>query len=247
MTRFKAAATYLAYSVLLAGSVLALMLTLWYPAPFFEAMGGSKLALLIIGIDIVLGPLLVLIIFKPGKKGLALDLSILVAIQLAAWGYGNWVMFQARPAYVVYLKGVFRVTAANELDPEVRALARREEYRKLPLTGPVFVTAEMPTDPAERTALAFAAVSGIDLHLMPKYYVPYETRRADAAARGKPLTELAAAMPANEAEINKFLARTGRKADTLRAVPMLAKARELTVLVDAGSGDVVGIIPVITP
>jgi hypothetical protein len=29
---------------------------LWYPAPYFSAMGGDQLLLLVVGVDVVIGP-----------------------------------------------------------------------------------------------------------------------------------------------------------------------------------------------
>lgn len=247
MSRYRAAAIYFAISALLALSVLAGMLWLWYPEPYFEAMGGNQLALLIIGIDIVLGPLIVLIIFDANKKGLKFDLVVIALVQGSAWLYGNFVMFQARPAFVVYAVGVFRIAAANELEPELLAQAQHEEFRRPPLGGPQIVAAANPTDPTELLTLTFAALSGIDLHVLPKYYVPYADQRADAARRGRPLAVLKAAAGENAEAVDRFLTASGRREDSLRFLPLLAKARELTVLVDAESGDVVAILPLTSP
>ena len=49
---------------------------------------------LVVGIDVVLGPLLTLIVFHPKKKSLIWDLAVIVAVQLGALGYGVWVMAQ---------------------------------------------------------------------------------------------------------------------------------------------------------
>lgn len=247
MTRFKAAAIHLALSALVGASVLGIMLLAWYPTPYFEASGGSHLALLIVGIDIVLGPLMTLIVFDLRKKSLRFDMAVVVLVQLSALAYGTHIMFQARPAYVVYVSGVFRIAAANELEPELLAQASHERFRRLPLGGPEIIGAKNPTDPAERQTLVFAAISGIDLHVLPKYYVPYAEQRADAAQRGRPLADLSAADPGNAAAVERYLAASGRSADSLRFLPLLAKAREMTVLVDAASGDVAAILPIASP
>ncbi len=247
MTRYKAAAIHLCLSALIGAAVLAAMLLVWYPSPYFKVMGGSHLALLIIGVDVAIGPLLTLAVFVKGKKGLVFDLAVISLLQISALIYGANIMFEARPAYVVYVMGVFRIAPAAELEPEQLAQARHEAFRRLPLGGPLIVGAENPTDQAERETLMFAITSGIDLHQLPKYYVPYAEQRADAAKRGKPLAELRAADPANAEKIDRFLASSGRSAESLRFLPLLAKAGELTVLVDADSGDVVAMLPIVTP
>jgi hypothetical protein len=76
VSRYKAAAIHLGLSALVAVVLVALMLTLWYPSPYFAAMGGGKLLFLIVSIDIVVGPIITLIIFNPKKKSLKMDLFV---------------------------------------------------------------------------------------------------------------------------------------------------------------------------
>ena len=47
------------------------------------------LILLMIGVDVVIGPLLTLIVFDPKKKHLKFDLVVIAALQLAALAYGS--------------------------------------------------------------------------------------------------------------------------------------------------------------
>ena len=84
LTRWHASGAHLLISAAIAAAVLTLMLTVWYPPPLFEAAGGNDLALILIGVDVVIGPLLTLIVFKPGKRGLRFDLAAIAVFQLAA-------------------------------------------------------------------------------------------------------------------------------------------------------------------
>ena len=56
VSRFQAAAIHLLLSAVIASMTVAVMLTLWYPPPLFAAMGGTDLVLLIVGIDVIVGP-----------------------------------------------------------------------------------------------------------------------------------------------------------------------------------------------
>src|SRR5919201_4579714 len=97
MSRWKAASIHFTLSVAIATILLGLMLALWYPPPYFALMGGLMLVVLIAGCDVTLGPLITLIIFKTGKKGLKLDLAMIGCVQAAALVYGLYMMFEARP------------------------------------------------------------------------------------------------------------------------------------------------------
>ena len=61
-------------SAILASCVIGLLMFGWYRLPYFWAVGGPMLLVLIIGIDVVLGPTMTLIVFNPAKSGRHLPL-----------------------------------------------------------------------------------------------------------------------------------------------------------------------------
>ncbi|MFD2273550.1 hypothetical protein ACFS07_27565 [Undibacterium arcticum] len=80
------------------------------------AIGGQQIFfLLVVGIDVVLGPLLTLVVFKVGKKSLKFDLAVIALLQLGAMVYGVSTLLEARPAYVAALGDQFQVVQASEL------------------------------------------------------------------------------------------------------------------------------------
>jgi hypothetical protein len=68
LNRWKASALHLALSAAIGAAVVTLMLAVWYPQQYFAAMGGTMLILLMIGVDVVIGPLITLVVFDPKKK-----------------------------------------------------------------------------------------------------------------------------------------------------------------------------------
>ena len=89
-------------------------------------MGGETLLRLLIGVDVVLGPLITLIIFDPEKPRLKYDLAVIAVLQFAALAYGSYVMFEARPVYNVFVGDRFETVAANAIDDESLARAADE-------------------------------------------------------------------------------------------------------------------------
>ena len=172
LSRWQAAAIHFGISVAVAAAVLASLLLVWYPQPYFRLAGGAGLMLILIGVDVVMGPLLTLIVFDPRKKSLKFDLAVIGLLQLAAFAYGISVIAQARPAYVVFSGDHFTVVAANQINPESLAAAK-PPYDDLPVDGPRIVGAKLPADPAERQKVMLLAVGGVDLPVLPRYYVPF--------------------------------------------------------------------------
>src|SRR5690606_7616795 len=118
--RFKAFLLHLAASTLIALLALLLVFKLWYPAPLHEALGVTQIFLLLLLVDVVLGPLLTLLVYKTGKKSLVMDLALIAALQLAALGYGLWTVAEGRPAWVVYNAGRFDVVTVVDIDTRLQ-------------------------------------------------------------------------------------------------------------------------------
>lgn len=240
MNRQRAALVHLALSVLVIGSVLTTMLLLWYPGAWFESMGGKALVYILAGVDVTIGPLLTLVVFQPGKKSLKIDLAIIACLQVAAFLFGLHVLYEARPAYMVHIVDQFRAVTAAELDPRLLEQARHPEFRQPPATGPGIATALKPLDEQARQDLLLAAQAGVDLHLLPQYWVPYDAKLALQGA--SPLGLLREFAPGNAAVVDAFLMREGRSEDSLRFIPLRTRHKELAVLLDAKTGSITGII-----
>jgi hypothetical protein len=242
-TRAQAALIHLGISALVAAAIFALMLFVWYPSPYFAAAGGATLLTLLIGVDVVLGPLLTFVVFDPAKKSLVYDLAAIVMLQVAALVYGIHVMASARPAFVVYLRGGFDVVSASDVVTEGMAQAQLPEFRSVPLTGPRLAAARVPVDPGVQLKISMEAMTGgPDLTTYPRYYIPYATASREAAARGKPLATLAQASPDNAAAVAKFLGSSGRSMDGLVYLPLHARAAPMSIVLDKAKGDVVGVL-----
>ncbi len=111
--RIRAALVHLSLSAALALAVFLAIYFYWYPDVLFEGAGGKELFFLIVGVDVAVGPLITLVIYKPGKWGLKFDLVCIAIVQLAALVYGVSVMFEARPAYIAFVVDRFAIVRAN--------------------------------------------------------------------------------------------------------------------------------------
>lgn len=245
MSRLKAFSVHLAISATIAASVIGLMLLLWYRPPFFSALGGQHLLLVMLGVDVVLGPVFTLMIFNPGKsrRALAFDLSVIAILQATALLYGTGVMFHARPVFVVFSRDSFDLVTANMLSKEDVAQARIPGYRSLPLTGPIYVYAEMPTDIRERNEVVLGAFSGKDLPQFPQYYLPYKEHMAAAGQAARPIAELKKLNPEHIADIDDAIRASGRTEPEVGFVPLRAKYRDETILVGKSDGNILGLLP----
>ena len=233
MSRWKASGIHLTLSAAIAAVLVTLMLTVWYPWPLFEAAGGNGLALLTVAVNVVLGPLLTLIVFRSGKKGMKFDLLFIAALQLAALAYGVYAVFVARPAYLVFTIDRFNLVPAIALDPADLAKVTDLRFKRPPVGGPQYVAAVFPANPAEKLKILWTALAGKDLNLYPQYYVPYKQETRDALKRAKPLAILLKRYPA---AIGNYLKSSGRPEHSVKYLPLRARSKDGVVLLDSVSG-----------
>lgn len=243
LTRWQAAGIHLLISLAIAAAVLAVMLGVWYPRPLFEAEGGLGLVFIVVGVDVVVGPLITSVIFKSGKPGLRFDLWTIAVLQSAALIYGCYVVAEVRPAFIAFVKDQFEVVGAIDLKAADLKDARRAEFRRIPLTGPLWVAVKPPTDPKENQDLLFMALEqGRDMRHFPKYYVPYDEYKQKVLARGRTLDQVRRSEPEIARVIERYLAESGRNESEVRYYPLRATRAWGAVLVDARSGDPVKIL-----
>jgi hypothetical protein len=243
LNRWQAAGGHLALSALIGASVLAAMILVWYPIPYFEAAGGNDLVLLMLGVDVALGPLLTLAVFNPAKglSKLRFDLAVIGACQLAALAYGIHVMFVARPAYLVFAVDRFDLVMANTLSDSELAKAAPPRNRR-PIGRPPTVGARIPDDPKLKEESLMLALGGADLTQQPRFFVPYEEVASEAAKRARPLSELRAQNPDLRARIDASVRGSSRPESALGFVPARAPHRDFAVIVDKSTGAIVDML-----
>lgn len=216
MSRWKAAALHLLLSILVISSIAIAALLLWYPHGLWRISGLDRLMAIMLFIDVTAGPLLTLAIYRHGKPGLRLDLAVISTVQLAFLAYGLHTLWVSRPVFLVASDVRLNLVFAHEVAPQDLEQGARPEWRRLSLTGPALVGVMPPASPQARSELLQIFLeTGRDQHVMPAWFQPYE--------------EVAPLMLA------RTVAGPGDTAG-LRAVPIMARGEEATMLVDARTG-----------
>ena len=224
-------------SVLVAVLAAALVLRVWFPHPYDLLSGGRNLFLLLVGVDVVCGPLLTLVLFNPKKprRELFTDMALVVLIQLSALLYGLHTAYEARPLFLVHEVDRFRVITSGDWgDADVREAIARLDVPLRPhwLKGPVTVGIRDPRDSQERRDVMFeSSFGGRDYSQRPEFYVPYDAAyQPKALARAKPLKAFIASYPATAGEAADVLNKHGVAADEALFLPVLHKQEWVAVL-----------------
>ncbi|OOG64068.1 hypothetical protein B0E46_09125 [Rhodanobacter sp. B04] len=159
----------------LAVGIAALLYFLWFPPPYFIAAGASRLIILLMGVDVCIGPLLTLLVVSPhkAKRLLKLDLSIIAIIQVIAFAYGVHVIAAARPVFVVAEVDRLVLVSADQLADADLARGSQPIFRRRSWTGPSLVGALPPSNSVDPGAVIKVLEGGKDIDQLPQFYVSY--------------------------------------------------------------------------
>ncbi len=238
MTRLKAATTHLLISATLSTMVIGLLLFGWYPLPFFWALGGSMLLALIIGIDVVLGPVMTLILFNPKKsrRALAVDLSLIAIVQISALCYGLYSGYVSRLVFSVFDGKSFQLVQAADVAGNFLKETKLPQYQTLPLIGYRVAALAIPNDSKTNSDLAFFKALGVGPQAMPNYYVPLTQVRAALGQATISAEQLQQRHSALFGKIDALLRKQHLQWQQVAVLPFNVRTTTYTAVVDLESG-----------
>ncbi len=235
--RIKFFLSHLSISLLIALIVIWLVFFIWYPTPLAKAVGVTHLFLMMLAIDIVIGPILGLFVYQEKKKTLKLDLAVIILIQISALCYGVYSIVQGRPVWVVYSVDRFELVKNNEIfDQNIQAA--QPQYRNSSWLGPKFVAMQLSQGREQRNNEMFNEVfSGISLAQHPERYVPLAKVKTLIQQRTQNLELL---KQFNDSQSVLRILEEYPQATAF--VPLKANAVDMTVLINKEKGEVVKIV-----
>lgn len=157
--RLKFFLTHLSISTLVVCIAMSVVFFIWYPAPLAKAVGVTHIFLMMLAIDVIVGPILGFLIYKEGKKSLKFDLAVIILIQLSAFIYGFYSIAQGRPVYIAYVVDRFELVRKNDLvvNKNDKILP---QYQYPSFFKPQFVNVQLAKTVQERNTDLFDEVLG---------------------------------------------------------------------------------------
>lgn len=226
-SRLKAFMIHLTGSLILASCALALVFLVWYPSPLDQALGVTHIFLLMLGIDVIVGPILTLLIYKTDLRLLKFDLTVIIIVQLAVFSYGIYTVAKGRPAWLVFSTDQFYLVRTTDVDTD-NATKAQSIYRHASWFGPQWVAVILPTDRKQRSQLVSATLqAGSGLFTSPNLYGSLDKAETKIKMKSHPLTELSQYNRSNS--ISTTLAKW-KTATTW--MPLWSDPKGMTVLLD---------------
>ena len=209
----------------------------WYPGPLAKATNVTYIFLMLLAIDIILGPILGFVVYNEKKKTLKFDLAVIFLLQLSALAYGVYSISQARPVWIVYNVDRFELVRKNELIEDNIQQAQLQ-FQQPSWFKPEYAATEFAKNTQQRNKDMFAEVlGGISLAQKPERYVNINQAKSQLQQRAKSLKEL---NHYNDVQQVNYILSKHPQANAF--VPLKANAVDMTVLINKDKGEVVKIV-----
>jgi hypothetical protein len=234
--RFKAFAWHLAGSASTLTLTLGLLYLGWYHWPGWYLADLPTVLAIMVGVDVVLGPLLTLIIADPAKirRVLARDLGAILLLQLVAFGYGVTTLWNGRPLYYAFSVNSLTVVQAQDIQPgstpasDLSAALAPHWY-----SLPRWIWAPLPENAEEADKIVQSAIAGgFDVTARPPYYKPWESGAADLRSQLKRVDEIKFFSLKERALLKQRMTALGLAPDRADAIAMTGRKRPLLVVFD---------------
>ena len=227
--KLKASIIHLILSFILVSLVVGSIFFFFFPSLFVGVSDFKEIALILITVDLILGPILTFVVFQPNKKSLKFDLSVIATIQIVALFYGAFSLYQVHPVYVTFNIDRFTLISAKDAEPEKAAY---DEFKVSKFTAAKLAYAKMPEDIDKRNELSLtAAMGGGDLDHRVEYYEPYNNHIEDVLSKGIEHELIKEAADKNK-KISSFLKKHQNEINNYAFLPITSAKKDGIIVLD---------------
>ena len=232
-----------AFGLHLLGSAVALTLVLgalylgWYRWPGWHLTEAIHVVVVMIGVDVVIGPLITLIIAgerKP-RRELVRDIALIVTVQIVALCYGTTTLWNGRPLYYAFSVNCLQVVQAADIDPEAAKLARNRNLDLAPhwYSLPRWIWAPFPKDPQLADKIFQGVMQGgYDIIGLPQYYKSWQEGAPELRGQLKKIGDIKFFSPKQRILLEKRMHAGGLAVDQANGIAVTGRGSSLLAVMD---------------
>jgi hypothetical protein len=209
----------------------------WYRWPGWHLTDVTQVVLVMVCVDVVLGPTLTLIIAnqKKSRHELTRDIGIIVVVQLCALIYGSVSLWNGRPLYYAFSESVLQLVQAYDIDAAEAEIARRENSPLAPhwYSLPRWIWAPLPQSAEESRKIVVSAITGgDDVTSMPKYFKPWEDGLPSLRSQLKKVDDVAYFAKSQKKKLKERMKAAGLPDDQANTMPLTGRGYPLLAVFD---------------
>jgi hypothetical protein len=243
-----------AFGLHLLGSFLALSVVLgafhfgWYHGPGWHLTEAVHVVVVMIGVDVVIGPLITLVIAneRKARRELARDIVVIVAVQLAALGYGTTTLWNGRPMYYAFSVNCLQVVQASDISPDAARQARERGLELAPhwYSLPRWIWAPFPDDPKVADQIFQGVMQGdYDIIGLPQYYKTWREAASQLRGHLTTVSDDRFFSPKDRARLAKRMQAAGLATDKANGIALTGRGSSLLAVFDPPTLRLLAILP----
>jgi hypothetical protein len=232
-----------AFSLHLLSSATALTLILgslyfgWYRWPGWHLTDVTTVVLVMVCVDVVLGPTLTFIVASKNKtrRVLTRDIGIIVVVQLCALIYGSVSLWNGRPLYYAFSENLLQLVQAYDIDAKEAEAGRQQNPALAPhwYSLPRWIWAPLPQNAEESRKIVVSAVTGgDDVISMPKYFKPWEDGLTSLRSNLKKVDDVAYFAKSEKKKLKERMKAAELPDDQLNTMPLTGRGHPLLAVFD---------------
>ena len=235
--RLKAFSLHLLSSATVLTLILGLLYFGWYQWPGWHLTEVTTVVLVMVCVDVVLGPTLTFLIAnqKKSRRELTRDIGIIVVVQLCALTYGSVSLWNGRPLYYAFSEKVLQLVQAYDIDAKEAETGRRQNPALAPhwYSLPRWIWAPLPQDEDESRKIVVSAITGgDDVISMPKYFKPWEDGLPSLREQLKKVDDVPYFAKSEKAKLKEKMRARGLPDDLANAMPLTGRGHPLLAVFD---------------
>ncbi len=241
MSRYLAAFYHLLISLVIFVVIAYLILFVWYPGIFYTTDGGWEGMRIIIAVDLVLGPLLTLVVFKAGKPGLKFDLACIGTLQALCLAAGITVVYTERPLAMLYYDKYMYSASADTFERYNQDVPDFDSH------SPVNLAVAIPDDPIEKADVLNAIFEQrLPVWIVADNYEPMSEHREEVLSKSFDTDQLRELD--TEGHLDAFLEKTQGSIEDFAFYPLHSRYRSKNFVVMRRSDfEFVDVLPIEAP
>jgi hypothetical protein len=235
--RLKAFSLHLLSSASVLTLILGSLYFGWYRWPGWHLTDVTTVVLVMVCVDVVLGPTLTFIVASKNKarRILTRDIGIIVVVQLCALIYGSVSLWNGRPLYYAFSESVLQLVQAYDIDAKDAEIGRQQNPALAPhwYSLPRWIWAPLPQNAEESRKIVVSAVTGgDDVISMPKYFKPWEDGLTSLRSHLKKVDDVAYFAKSEKKKLKERMKAAGVPDDQLNTMPLTGRGHPLLAVFD---------------
>jgi hypothetical protein len=212
----------------------------WYRWPGWYLTDVTRVIVVMVCVDVMLGPTLTFIIAnqKKSRRELARDIGIIVLVQLCALTYGSVQLWNGRPLYYAFSENILQLVQAYDIDAKEAKLGRDENPILAPhwYSLPRWIWAPLPQDAQEARKIVTSTITGgDDVISMPRYFKPWEEGLPSLRNQLKKVDAVAYFAKSEKKKLKDKIRAAGIADDQSDTIPLTGRGHPLLAVIDPAS------------